>query len=102
MLTVLSPIDCRTVSPKSLSRSPYSVAGGEVAFNHDGQAGSGFYCCTLHKPSGKRQLLGAIKRDPTTYKWFITHVERLAGASDISYDVHTEAVDHLITLQAIS
>jgi hypothetical protein len=84
----------------SLSRQTYSVRQGTIVFNHDGNKGSGLYCCTLHKAAGGKQLLGAIERNQRTQCWQITHVARLPWVDGISYLSHTEAVDHLIELHS--
>ena len=83
----------------SLTRKPYDLfQQGQVVFNHDGNKGSGFYCCTLHRSSGTRQLLGAIEFNPRTECWQITHVDRTPWFDGANFLNHTEATDRLIEL----
>ena len=86
----------------SLSRTPYAIfQQGQVVFNHDGNKGSGCYCCTFHKHSGARSLIGAIEFNKRTGCWQITHVARQPWFDGIPFLSHTEATDRLIELHQL-
>ena len=86
----------------SLSRTPYAIfQQGRIIFNHDGNKGSGVYCCTFHKNSGARLLIGAIEFNKRTGCWQITHVARQPWFDGIAFLSHTEATDRLIELHQL-
>ena len=80
----------------SLSRTVYTAPSGQVVFNHDGNKGSRFYCCTLYS-GGSKHLLGAIEFNVQTECWQVVYLGRQPYQDGADYLNYEQAVDFLIS-----